>query len=408
MKTKHKDIDGSKRLFEVEIPSDIVKKKYEEIRSQIAKIAHIPGYRKGKVPKDLLEKHHGGKIKEETIQDLVAHSYRHALRESDTDTVGIPEVSELNFDLEKGLSFKVKVDIRPKVNLKRYKKIPVKKQKVDIKSEDVDKYLNMLQESNATFTDIKDKAVALGDYIVCDLECLVDSKAIYPKRKGVWVFVDKSNPIPSLIDGLMGLEIGQTKEIQTTLPGDFDAAEYRNKPALFKINLLNIKEKQLPKLDADFAKKLGGCETIEELKTRVKNDLAMKLENKVKQDMVNQIIDTLLKEANLVVPNNLVEKETKRLMESKKDDMTEEKAKEDAINRVKIYFIIDEIARRENIKINNEELGKVIESLAKQYNKTKDELTEHYTKNNLIEGLRDQLKESRVIEILLNNANVKE
>jgi len=249
MKHKHKDIDGSRRLFEIEIPSDTVKKKYEEIYDHIRKIANIPGYRKGKAPRDLLERHHGQKIKDETIQDLISHSYRHALKESDTDVLGIPEVSELSFDLEKGIFFKVKVDLRPKITLKKYKGISIKKQKLDVKESDVDKYLSVLREANPNFKEPK------GD-------------------------------------------------------------------------------------------------ELEKLKKVIRADIARRLENAIRYDMERQILDQLLKEVKLEIPENVIKKESERLMKLKRkeDPITDKQIKEQAVANIKLYFILEEITKREGIK----------------------------------------------------------
>ncbi len=407
MKSKHKDIDGSRKLFEISLTGEIVKKKYEEIYNHIRKIAQVPGYRAGKVPRDILEKHHGHKIKEEAIQDLVSHSYREAVGESKTEVIGLPEISDLTFDIEKGMFFKVKVDTRPKVSLKRYKAIPVKKQKVDVKDDDVTKYLGMLAESNANFTDILDRTARMGDYVVCDLECVVEGKAIHPKRKGVWVAVDKNNPVPGLTDGITGMKKDEERDINTTLPKNFQETKYRNKPAVFKIKLLDIKEKKLPEINDEFAKKLGG-KNIEDLKKIIKEDLKRKLESRIRMDMENQILGLLIKENNFHLPKNLVEKEAKRITETKKEKTTPEKAKEEAERRVRLYFILDEISRREKIEASDKELDSLIESLSREYGKTKDEMTNHYKKNHLLESLKDQIRENKVVNFLIDNANVKE
>ena len=420
MKQRHKEVKGSKKLFEIEVPKDAVKKRYDEIRDDIKKIAEIPGYRAGKAPRDIVEKFHGEKIKEETLQDLIAHSYRQALDESKTDTVGVPEVTDVIFDLEKGLSFKVKVDVRPTFNLKKYKGIPVKKEKPDVKEEGVEKYLSVLRESKATFTDASTRPAKTGDFAVCDLECFVGEKAIYPKRNGVWIMLDKSNPVPGMVEGLTGKSTGENVEVKTTLPKDFQDKEYSNKEAIFKINILNIKERQLPELNDEFVKSLGAYKNIDELKKVIRDDLKRKLEHRIRQDMEHQILSHLLKDMNFTAPQNLVDRETKRLVEVRKKEhqqhghqdkpdekILEEQALKDATGRVKLYFILDEIAKKESIGVDDKELDQVLASLATEYRKTKEEITKYYSDHKLLEGLKDQIKENKVIDFLLNNANVK-
>ena len=422
MKYKHKDMEGSKRLFEIEVSSKILKEKYEEVLNHIKKIAHIPGYRKGNAPRDLLEKSHGQKIKDETIQELVSHSYRHALSESKTDAIGMPEISDLDFNLDKGLFFKLTVYMNPKVSIKRYKGLAVKKQKAEVKPEDVDKYLSILQESNATFKDVHERPVKMGDYVVCDMECLVDEKAIYPKRQGVWVVIEKKNPVSGLIEGLINHKAGEMVEIKTTLPQDFQDEKYRNKAALFKVNLREIKEKHPSELNDEFAKKIGQYNNVEELKKAINLDLARNLEARVRQDMEHQILSQLLKETKFSVPANLVKAETNRLIELRKKELSQKMPKEDiksddeslqaaakkeAMERVKLYFILAEIAEQEALSVEPQEVAQVIASLAAQYKKTKDEVMKYYKENNLIKSLKDQLRQNKVIGFLIDNANIK-
>jgi len=420
MKHKHKDIEGSRREFLVEIPPEEVKEGLDKVYHQMKDTVNMPGFRKGKIPRDIIEKHHGKALREQAITDLVSDSYRMVLRESNTMPVGMPHISDVNFKEGKDLSYKATVDIRPKIVLKNFKNIKVKKKPIAVNDEEVKKYISALQESYAQFNSIEDRPSKLGDYLICDVECERDGKPLYKEQKNIWFLLDRNHSVPELVDGLIGASKGDAKEIKANLKqADKDEGQ-----ALFKVKVNQIKEKHLPEVNDEFVKGLGTYQNLEELKQAAEKDILRRKENDLKQDMSNQIIDHILKNSQFSPPQGLVDEETEKLVEEakenlkkknesaenieKKDTEIRKALKKEATKRVQLFFLLDEIATIEKVSVSEEEIDKMLEVLAKQSNTTKDKFKKYYEDNDLIPLLRNQLKESKVIEFLLNSADVKE
>lgn len=424
MKHTYKDIEGSRREFLIEIPSHQVAKELDRIYKEMEETVHIPGFRKGRVPRDILEKYHRKDAQERALSDMVSSSYREAVRESDTIPVSLPKISDIKFKEGDSLSYKATVDIKPKVNLKRYKNIKVKKRLIEIKDEDVQKYLSALRESYAEYKSIEDRPARFGDYLVCDILCEVDGKPLYKEQKNVWLFLDEKHPIPKLAEGLIGVKKGEEKNIKALLPEDKDNPKYSKKEASFRVKVNQIKEKHLPEIDDEFVKGLGTYENVLQLKEAAKKDLERKSENRSKADMSSQILEELLKNSSFLPPKGLLEEETERLVQEAKEELRRKNVKneeiekrikeyqkdfeKEAIRKVRLYFILDEIAKIENIDVTETEIEEALSLLSQQSNMSLEEVKKYYKDNNLIPSLRNQLKESKTIEFLLNNADIKE
>lgn len=424
MKHERKDIEGSRREFLVEISPEEVSEKLGRIYDQIGRTADMPGFRKGRVPRDLLEKHYGEAARERMLTDLVNDSYIKVIEESGTMTVGLPHITDVKLGQQNEMSYKATVDIRPNIALKRYKGIKVKKKKTDVKDNEIEKYISVLRESYAEFRNVEERAARKGDYLVCDVTCEVEGKAIYKDQKNVSIILDDTFPLPDVVKGLSGSAKGDTRLVKTKLPENAQNKEHSNKEAIFTIKVNSIKEKKLPELDDEFIKGLGNCKDLRELKEAIEKDLLLKKENMVKDDLVDQILEQLLKETPFGAPQSLVDKEAERLLKEAKEDMAKRnvanvdiekkdaelrRAMQDrAAKKVKIFFLLDEIATLENIDVSAGEIESALEELANQSGASKEDVKGYYEKNNLLSYLKTQLRDNKTIDFLLDSADIKE
>jgi len=424
MKHKYKDIEGSRREFSVEIPHEevlkVVEKTYEEIKGSVT----IPGFRKGKVPRDILEKHHGPKVREQALEDLVRESYVMALRESKTIPLGLPNITDVEFKEGETATYKATVDMRPRIDIKNYKGIKVKKQPSAVSDDDVEKYMTMLRESYAEFKTIEDRPAKEGDYVICDIVCEVEGKPLHDEQKNILLALDKKNSLPELVDGLAGVKKGDTKEIKAMLPESKADPKAPKKEGLFKIKVNLVKEKELPKIDDEFVKGLGAYKTVAELKDAAKKDIARKKENESKNDMTNQIMAHLVSAAKFTPPKGLVDEEAERLVAEAKEDLKKKQVKtediekkdaeiratleKEAARRVKIFFLLDQIGAIEKVEVADKEVDEMLVFLASQSNAPVEKVKKHYEENDLIRPLKNQLRESKVIQLLLDKADVAE
>ena len=420
MKAKLTDQKGCKRFIGVEIPKEEVEDKFKEVFTGISKVAEIPGFRKGKAPRDIIEKKYGAKAAEEVLKDLVASSYEEAVKQLKIIPVEYPKVSDVKLDRNKPLTYTAEVDVRPDIKLKKYKGLKVNKNETKVEDADVEKALSNLKELHAKFTAADERSVSDGDYIVCDLVCRSGEKEIF-KKESMWLLVNKEGTIKELHESLLGMKKDEEKEIRAELPQDYPGKELAGKEAVYKIKIKYVKEKKLPALDDEFAKDLGKS-SVQELKEAVKKDLIKRAEIAINEDIRGQILEQLLKNSSFEVPEAMAGSQLESLINDAKDrmlsqgvqekeinaniDTVREKMKPRAVNQVKLFFLLDEIARLENIKVDPQEVDRALEIMAGQMKKDKKKLLEEYEKTNLLQQVIGQVREEKIMEFLLKEAEV--
>lgn len=423
MKKKIKHIEECRKCLEIEIPTEEVNKRFEEFYSKISKTASISGFRAGKVPRDLLEKHYGERVTKEVIEELISDFYYKAVEESALVPLGLPQITDVKLDDAKRLSFNAEFNIRPKIDLKEYKNLKLKQNKIDIKETDVEKSMENLRDANAKFKETQDKAIEIGDYIICDSEIFVEGKPIGKKRENIWMPVEEKSYIPGLSGALVGLKPGEEKEIEVTLPEDFSVKEYVSKKALFKIKVKEVKEKTLPKIDDEFAKDLG-YNNLSELKDSLKKLLESQAQRQVRHDLENQALGILLEKADFSVPSSLVESQLKHLVEQETEHLLKQglkaadiKAKEKelrdklmplAVKQVKTMFILDEISHREKVKVSKSEIDEALEEIARYSRQSKESVEKYYNDNDLVSNLAADIRNKKVLDFLIKESKVEE
>ncbi|MBI4335779.1 MAG: trigger factor [Candidatus Omnitrophica bacterium] len=423
MKKKIRHIEEHRKEFEIEVPPQEVKRRKDELFDRLSRTAEIPGFRAGKAPRDLLEKHYGERVTRDVVEELIADSYHKAVEEEGIVPLGLPRISDVKLDEASALFFKAEFNIRPKVELKDYKGLKLSEKKPGIKDEDIQRSIKNLQESTAKFRNAEGRPAQIGDYIVCDSEILIGGKAVAKKRENIWMPLEEKSYIPGLSKRLVGANINEEKEIDAVLPGDFPAKEHANKPAVFKIRIKEIKEKVLAKIDDEFAKDLG-YNSLPELEDSLRKMLLAQSERQSRQDLEDQAAARLLEKTGLSVPGSLVERQLEYLIEEegarlKKEGLKEEdvKAKDKELRetlgpvaekQIKMMFILDEIAAKENITASAEDIDAAVGEIARQHNQSKAKIEKYYREKDLITNLRVQIRNAKIFDMLIKEADIKE
>ncbi|MFH1594371.1 MAG: trigger factor [Candidatus Omnitrophota bacterium] len=422
MKTRIKNVEDCTKILQVEIPVNLVKEMTEEVYKEIKKVAKVPGFRTGFVPQDLLEKHYSKDAREDILKRLIPEGYKKALENHNVSPVSFPRVFNINFESEKPLTFEAQVDTRPSFKLKSYKGIKVKKKRLSVSSEELDSALSRLQNTNAKYNDVK-RPIGKGDYSVCEVEAFIDGRSITKKNKNMWIMADKEGSMLGLGEELVGMEKGQTKEIEAKLPDDYPDKKYAGKTAKFKVLVNEVKEKDLPPLDDNLAKSIN-IESLDQLKKEIEAQLFARKEMNLKIEMESQIIDRLLKDYKFSVPASMADRQKEVLSKRmeyelsrsgiQKDDVEKRikeldpRLKEDAKDKVKIYFVLDDIAAKEDIKVDEADIESRLTSVAQSTGRSVEDVKEHYEKEDLLGGLSEEIKEAKVLEFLLKEADVTE
>jgi len=358
------------------------------------------------------------------LRRLIPQGYRKALDEHKINPVTLPEILDVEFGENRKLSFKAKVEIGPGIKLKNYKGIKVKKKKIDTSKDEVSEALKRLQEINVQYLPREDKGpLKKGDYAICDIEAFVEGKPISKKHENMSLTVEKEASMLGLGENLIGLDLGESKEVEAKLPENYPDKKFAGKKALFKIDLKEIKTKKLPAIDDNFAKDLGK-ENLKSLEEDIVKQLLERKDASRIIDMQNQILDKLLKDYKFDVPQSMIKRQYevlmkqaeqkllsrpmhKDLLEKQKKEL-EPKLKNDAINKIKIYFILDKISTVENIQVTEDDLNKALEGIGRLSKQDINTVRDYYQKNNLIDGLRENIKEEKTLDWLLSVASAVE
>ena len=420
MKSKMKKLKGTTRQFEIEMPKEMVDKVFDETLEDIRKNTSMPGFRQGKAPMDMIRKKHNQDAVDEVKRRLIPEGYQIALEEHDIRPVSYPEVSDVDISLNGTLVFKAVVDAHPEVKLQKYKALKVNIEKVSVSDKEVTEALERVRGMYAEFTDT-DRPLERGDFGICDVETEMDGKIISQKRENMWIEADKEASMLGMGEELIGLKKGDSKDIDTTLPDGYPDKKYAGKKAVFKVQIKETKEKKLPELDDELAKKMGK-EKIEELRDELKSQLLQRKEADARIVMKNQIMEQLLKKHSFDMPATMVERQLKVLMERAENDLRSKGVSNEAIeehkeklkkqlakeaeNKVCLYFILDVIADQEKVEVTDEEEDEWLKSLAASYSQPFDKVKKYYQDNNLLDGLKEQLREDKTLDLLLEEATI--
>ena len=423
LKSKASSTEACSTLFEIDIPKESVDKAFEEVYDEITKVANIPGFRVGKAPKELVKKHYAKNASEEALKRILPDAYMAALKEHGIMAVGSPEITDMKFEEGKDMSFKARVDTRPKFNLKNYKGIAVTRKKVTIDKVDIDKTLENARQMRARYESPGERPLQMGDYAVSDLDCLANGKPIHRKREDLWLFLDKDTIALGLSDGMVGMNKGEEKDIEVTLSKDYPNKDLAGKKAIYHVKVKDIKVRQLPEIDDALAKELGK-DSLESLK----KDIAIGLEEQAKRgsevEVENKVLAKLIDDNDFAVPGGFVKRQLGYMVENakrhlaekgfrkedldKKDEELKGKFGIDAVRRVRLLFILDAIARAENIEVGDTDVEEAYKAIAAETGKPEAAVKEHYVREELLEDLKEQLREGKAIEFLVKNAKVTE
>jgi len=422
VKIKIKNSQTCQKTLEIEVPKETVNEEFDRYYKSISSAANVPGFRKGKAPRAMLEEHFADKASDKVLTNLLNDTYHKAIEKENIKPVGMPEIAEVKFKKDENLTFQAIIDIQPTFTLKDYKNIAIKKQSEEVTDEDVDKVVGYLSERYAQYLPIEDRSVKIDDYIICDYKYSVGEKEL-DKKEHSWLCVSKDMFLPELAQKIEGAKLNEEKTFEIVLPKKFKPDEFAGKKANFKLLVKEIKEKKLPDLNDDFAKMLR-VESIDKLKEQIKDDLVKEKQMQAKQDLRAQIINHLEKSMPIDVPMSLVEKREKLLRESAVQKMKqqglndqqieiEQKKIDDmfskeALKQVRVFFILENIALAEKIKVEQEEFDSRISEIAASYNQKKEEVLKYLSEKNLLENIHWEVWEEKIIAFLLDNAKVNE
>lgn len=422
MRANFESLSNTEKKVEIFIPAEQVKGKIEEVIKELQQKARIKGFRPGKVPRKVIEGMYGDSIFEEVSSRLISESFEKALDENSVIPVSRPQVTKDKVEPDKEFHYTAVFEVLPDFEPKDYTGIELKKEKQEVKGEDIERTLGELRERGAEAKALEEERDARkGDFVVVDYEGLLDGKPVKELKQDNAQFpLGEGRLISEFEDNIAGMKKGEEKEFQVTYPEDFQMKEIAGKTVNFRVQLKDIREKVLPEIDDEFAKDLGE-ENLESLKSKIRENLEKRLDKESKDKLNEELINILIEKNPVDVPQSMIESELARLKREltfnlqrhglqipQLDQEAEGKFMERAAHNVKASLIMGAIARKEGIKASDEEVNNNLAETATSLRLPLERVREVYEKNDMIEGLRARLIEEKVIDFLLQKSNITE
>ena len=423
-------VEKTKNANEVKLEITIEAEKFENAMKKVyfqnAKYFNIPGFRKGKAPMNIVEKYYGAEIfYEDAFNDVATEYYDKALEENKIEAVSRPEVDVIQMEKGKDLIFTATVQTKPEVELGKYKGVEIKKVEYPVEEKDVEHELGHMQEHNSRLVSIDDRELQNGDIATIDFEGFVDGVAFEGgKAENHELEIGSGAFIPGFEDQLVGMKIDDEKEIKVTFPKEYFSKDLAGKEAMFKVKLHEIKKKELPELDDEFAKDVSEFDTLDELKASIKERLQKSNEQRAKYEIEENAINAVCKNVKVDIPSGMIEMEVTHMMKDfeqrlsyqglnmqqylKMIGKTEEEMKKEyepqAIEGIKSRLTLEAIIKAEKIEATEEEIKEKMEEMAKSYGKKVEEISDNENLKNYIE---EGIETEKAIDYIVKNAKIK-
>ncbi|CCQ96760.1 Trigger factor [[Clostridium] ultunense Esp] len=420
--------ENNKAFFNIEIGEDEFEKAIQKAYLKNRNRFTIPGFRRGKVPRKIIEMNYGeGVFYEEALNILLPEAYDEAIDKLELEPVDTPDVDIEQLEKGKPIIIKVEVIVKPEVKLGNYKSIEVEKVEYNVTDEDIDKELKAVQEMNGRIIDAGDRETKEGDILTIDFEGYIDGEQFEggtAENQELEIGADRF--IPGFEEQLKGKKKGEDVEVKVTFPEDYFEEILQNKEALFKVHIHEVKEKELPILDDEFAKDVSEFDTLEEYKESIKEKLEKEAKNKEKVELENRIIEKVVEASEVDIPNVMIERQveneinefdyrlklqgldinqylglTNTDLEAFKEQITPVAEK-----KIKTDLVLEAIAKGENLEVSDEDIDKELEKLAKEYNQEDVEKFKENMKKGDLEYLKSGIMRDKTIELLVNSAKL--
>lgn len=421
-------LDNNEVKLNIEIESSVSEWEYEKACKKLAKRVNVPGFRQGKAPKNILEKYVGiAALQREVLDSLLPTIFESTIEENNFDLISAPSIESFEFADDKSLKVVAKLELKPEVNLCDYKTLEVEVEEFKNPENIMETELNNLAERFASLNDITDRKSINTDLVNIDFDGYVDGEEIKGgSAKGYVLDLAHSNFIPGFAEQLTDKSVGEEFKINVKFPDEYHDEKLKGKDAEFNIKLNSIKEKVLPEINDELAKKVNAkFETLDSLKEDIQKyiDNAAKMENEKRA--ANKIFDTLLEKTNIDIQESMINREIQALMGEFKqrinmqggnfDEMLEreghqkiyEQMKEEAVKRIKTSLIVGKIAQTENISVTSADIQAKIANLANIYRTTAENIVAEIQKNvNLLHSINQQVITEKVTKILLDSVKI--
>lgn len=423
-------IEKTENANELKLEITIEASKFDEgikkVYAKSAKYFNIPGFRKGKAPMAMVEKQYGTEIfYEDAFNEVVPEEFEKALKENNIEAVSRPDIDIQQIGKGKDLIFTAFVQTKPEVKLGKYKGIELKKVEYNVSDEDIEHELGHMAEKNARLVSVEDRPVESGDTTIIDFEGFVDGVAFEGGKGENYELVIGSNTfIPGFEEQIIGMKIDEEKDINVKFPEEYFSEELKGKDAIFKIKLHEIKKKEMPVIDDEFAKDTSEFDTLDELKASIKEKLVDENSRKEKYETEDAAIKAVCDNVEVDIPSGMIETELENMVKEmdarlqyqgmkfeqylkmigKTMEDFKKENEEQAKTSVKTRLVLEAIINAEKLEADEETVNSKLKEMAELYGKKEEELK---LNENFMNYITDSIKNEKVIDFIVKNAKIK-
>ncbi len=424
MSVQVENLEKNMAKLTIEVPAEELEKAIEAVYRKQKNQISIPGFRKGKVPRAMIEKMYGaGIFYEDAANALMQQNYPTAVDESGIDIVSRPTVDIVQIEQGKPFIFTAEVAVKPEVTLGKYMGVTVTKADTSVTDEEVDAALEEERNNNARIITVTDRPVAEGDTAVIDFEGFVDGVAFeggkgenHPLEIGSHSFIDNFE------EQLIGKNAGEDVEVNVTFPEQYQAAELAGKPAVFKVKINEIKTKELPELDDEFAQDVSDFDTLAEYKDSLKKELEEKKKTEARRAQEDEAIQKIIDKSKMDIPEAMIDTQCETMIDEFAQriaqsglsmeqylqfsgttmDGMKEQVRPEALTRIQSSLVLEQIAKEENIEVSDEDVDADIEKMAASYGMEADKLKE-FMGDAQRKSLKKELALSKAADLIMEN-----
>lgn len=424
-------VEETKNANEVKVEITVEAEKFEQAIKKVyfksAKYFNIPGFRKGKAPMQIVEKYYGKEIfYEDAFNEVAGDALEEAVAENKLDIVSRPDIEVTQIEKGKDLIFTAIMQTKPEAELGKYKGIEIEKIEYNVSDEDIEHELGHMQEHNARIVSVEDRPVESGDIATIDFEGFVDGKAFDGgKAEGHELEIGSNTFIPGFEDQVIGMKIEEERDIQVKFPDEYFSKELAGKDATFKVKVHEIKKKELPELDDEFAKDVSEFDTLKELKEDIKQKQQKQNDDRAKYETQEAVMKAVCENVKVDIPSGMVEMETDNMLKDMEQRLsyqglkleqylqmmgkTEEDMKKEyepqAKEGIKSRLALEAVIKAEKIEATDDEIDEKLKEMAKNYGKENDE--EFLKNENVRKYIKEGLTSEKAMEFLVKNAKIK-
>ncbi|VGO16137.1 Trigger factor [Pontiella desulfatans] len=431
MNVSVKDAGTCRKTMTIEIPADKISEEKAETLKAYMKFANLPGFRKGKAPKHVVLKKYAKEIDQDLQERVLPRFYHEALQSTELKVVNVVDATEVEIKDGEPVSFEVTVDVEPEFNLPKYTDIPVKEEKIEISDAQVQEQIDGIRNQHANYEEVEGKTIEAGDMGQLTYEATTDGtplKDAIPEAKGIgsgegyWVSADEHAFIPGMGAALIGLNVGDKKEVEVTFPEDFMVKELAGVKTIYNIEVTAVRVRTLPEIDETFLGRLQ-VESEEALRANIREQLEAQAQNMALGKTHDQIVDYLIKKTKLDVPESIVQQQARnvvydiaqqRMMMGATQEQIgaqmeeiQKEAQDRALENVKLRYIGLGIATELKFEASEVEVDEEIATMAIRQRKDAQALRREMEENDSLSSVGEQIRFNKALDYMVENAKIK-